>query len=112
MKKFRLSKDTTEHYTSLEELRTAWLLKPVIKKTKDQERLKKQQESFYNKHKCPACSKPMTYLHGNIMTCTNPQCKGIEIKREDNEGNTLISYLTPYDLLDTKGSDIATNILA
>ena len=40
MKKFRLSKGVTEHYTSLEEMGKAYGCKPVIKQTKDKEKLK------------------------------------------------------------------------
>ena len=46
MKEFRLSKGVTEHYTSLEELGKAYNCKPNIKRTKDEEKLKKQQEKF------------------------------------------------------------------
>ena len=36
MKNYRMSRNTTEHYTSLSGLREAFGLKPVIKKTKDE----------------------------------------------------------------------------
>ena len=39
MKEFRKDKNCTEHYTSLEELRKGFGLKPVIKRTKDAEKL-------------------------------------------------------------------------
>lgn len=110
MTNYRMSKDTTERYTNLKDLRTAWGMKPVIKKTKDTTKLSKQKESFGNKHKCKACGMPMTYIYGNIMACTNSECKGIEVKREDKEGNILTSYITSYDLLDDKGAEIANNI--
>ena len=55
MKNYRMSRNTTEHYTSLSGLREAFGLKPVIKKTKDEKRLSKQRESFLNKHKCKEC---------------------------------------------------------
>lgn len=110
MKNYRMSKGTTEHYTSLEDLRISFGLKPVTKKTRDDEKLKKQQESFVKKHRCKACGMPMTYMNGNVMTCQNPKCKGIEIKRLDKEGNEVTSYITSYDILDDKGAEIANNI--
>ena len=112
MRNYRMSKDTTERYSSLEDLRNAWGMTPVTKKTKDLTKLEKQKEAFVNKHKCKACGQPMTYIHGNIMACTNSDCKGIEIKREDKEGNILISYINSFDLLEDKGAEIANNIFS
>lgn len=92
MNNYRMSKGTTEHYTSLAALRRLGM-KPVIKKTRDSEKLAEQQKTFVNKHICKACGLPMTYIHGNIMACKNPKCKGIEVKREDKEGNEIVSTL-------------------
>lgn len=110
MKNYRLSKGTTEHYTSLEELRAAWGKEPYKKRTKDENKLKKQQETFCSRHLCSACHQPMTWIGGNMMTCTNEKCKGIPVERTDKEGNVKVSYLTSYDLLDDKGAEIAQNI--
>ena len=41
MSNYRMSKGTTEHFTSLEEMRTAWGMKPVTKKTSDKKKLKR-----------------------------------------------------------------------
>ncbi len=112
MGNYRMSKDTTERYTSFEDLRNAWDMTPVIKKTKDLTKLEKQKEAFVNKHKCKACGQPMTYIHGNIMACTNSDCKGIEIKRKDKEDNILVSYINSFDLLEDKGAEIANNIFS
>ena len=35
MKNYRLSSGTKEHYTSLADLREAWGMKPIVKKTSD-----------------------------------------------------------------------------
>jgi hypothetical protein len=110
MREYRMSKGTTEHYTDLASLRAAWGKEPVTKKTKDVVKLKKQQEDFMSKHRCKACGAPMTYTGGNIMTCLDPKCKGIEVKHEDKEGNVTVSYITSYDLLDDLGAEIANNI--
>ena len=112
MSNYRMSKGTTEHFTSLEEMRTAWGMKPVTKKTSDKKKLKEQQERFLSKHKCKACGAPMTYIHSNVMACKNPECKGIEIKREDKDGNEMVSYINSFCTLDDLGAEIASNIFS
>lgn len=112
MSNYRMSKGTTEHFTSLEGLRTAWGMKPVTKKTSDKKKLKDQKERFLNKHKCKACGIPMTYIHGNVMACTNSKCKGIEVKREDKDGNEIVSYVNSFCILDDIGAKIAQNIFS
>lgn len=110
MSNYRLSKGTTEHYTSLEELRAAWGKEPFVKRTKDPDKLVKQQENFLKHYRCKACGKPMTYIGGNMMTCTNEACKGIKVEREDKEGNKIVNYVTSYELLDERFADIANSI--
>lgn len=110
MRNYRLSKDTVEHYTSLQDLRVGFGMKPITRKTNDKNKLKKQQEDFCSKHKCRACGSPMTYMGGNIMTCQNPNCKGIPVKHVDTEGNETTTYFTSYYTLDKRGSEIAHNI--
>lgn len=112
MSGYRMPKGATEHYTSLEDLRVAWGMNPVTKKTSDQKKLKDQQKNFLNKHKCKACGMPMKYIHGNIMSCTNPECKGIEVKRQDKDGNEIISYINSFCTLDDTGAEIAQNIFS
>ena len=107
---FRLSKDTTAHFTSLDELREAWQLKPLNKKPNNEKKLKKVQEDFCSHHRCRACGKPMTWMGGSIMTCTNKKCKGIKREREDSEGNKYVEYLTSYDLLNNHFAQVAENI--
>lgn len=99
-------------YSSFEELAKAFNVKPVVKVTKDKEKLKAQQERFVSRHKCKACGEPMTYINGtSIMTCTNDKCKGIPYETTDADGNKKVNYLISYDLLDEVGSEIASNIL-
>lgn len=109
MNNYRLSRGVTAHYSSLEELREAYGLKPFVKRTNDANKLQKQQEVFCGKHKCKACGKPMVWTGGNVMTCQNPACKGIKVERETPEGK-IVSYVTSYDLLDDIGAEIAGNI--
>ena len=112
MREFRMGCGTREHYTSFEECAKAWGCKPVIKKTKDANKLASQQEKFCARHKCKACGQPMTYVGGNQMTCTNEKCKGIKVEREDKEGNKIVSYVVSYELLDELGAEIANNIFS
>ena len=104
--------NTTEHYSSFEEAAKAWGCRPVIRKNKSDDKLKEQQEKFCGKHKCKGCGQPMTWVGGNLMTCTNEKCKGIKVEKLDKEGNTIISYITSYDLLDDTGAKIAQNIFS
>lgn len=97
---------TTANYTSLQELREAYNLKPFVKRTKDENKLNAQREKFAGRHKCKACGKPMTLVAGNVMSCTNAECKGIEMQNADGSKY----YIASYDLLDEKGADIAMNI--
>ena len=110
MSTYRLSQGTTEHYTSLQDLRSAWGLKEITKKTNDEKKLSAQQERFCKRHKCPACGSPMEHITGNIMTCTNSKCLGVKNERIDKEGNIIIEYSTSYDLLDDIGAVIAETI--
>ena len=111
MKEFRLGNNTTAHYSSFEDMAVAWGVKPVSKVTKDMKKLQEQQEKFRGKHKCKACGEPMDFIQGtSAMACKNPKCKGIKQVRTDKEGNEIVTYLPSYDLLDSLGSEIASNI--
>lgn len=100
------------HYHSFGELAEALGLKPVHKVTKDKKKLEEQRERFVNRHKCKACGQPMVWVRGtNTMTCINPECKGIKVTRTNPEtGETTVSYITSYDVLDDLGATIAGNI--
>ena len=110
MKNFRMSKGVTEHYTSLEELRVAYGLKPITKQTKDEAKLIKQRETFCNHYKCKGCGSPMTYRGSSVMTCTNEKCRGIKHERKDADGNTIVTYSVSYELLDEHFSEVAENL--
>ena len=112
MKEFRMGRNTTEHYTSFQEAASAWGCRPIIKKTSDEKKLEKQQSDFCAKHICKSCKKPMSYIGGNYMACTNEGCNGIKVEREDKEGNKIISYVVSYELLDELGATIASNLFS
>lgn len=100
-------------YSSFQELAAAWNIKPVSKVTKDKEKLKSQQDKFVSKHICKGCGQPMTFNKGtNIMVCSNPECKGIKMTRENEDGTKSVYYLTSYSLLDELGEEIAENIFS
>ena len=109
----RIDQNGVEHFSSFEELASAWKLKPISKTTKNKEKLKAQQERFAVRHKCRACGEPMSWVAGtNIMTCMNPECKGMKITKENEDGTKSVNYLTSCDLLDELGSEIAENIFS
>lgn len=108
MNTYRLDSQSNAHYSSLEELRKAFGLKAIKKQTKDKKKLESQREKFCSHHKCRACGQPMTYIGGNIMVCSNPECKGIKLPKKGEEQR----YITSYDELDDKSAEIAMNIFA
>lgn len=113
MKDFKKLNGSVREYDSLEELGKAWKCKPAIKQTKDKAKLKEQRERFCEKYKCKGCGKPMSYIEGGIMVCTNEECKGIKNERKDKEGNPIVTYSTSYLFLrDKKSKTIAENIFA
>ena len=112
MKTHRLSKGVIAEYTSFEEMGNALGSKPRRKKDNDNERLESQKKKFFNKHMCPACKKPMTWVGGNIMACTNPDCNGLKHEQVINAetGETKVWYTPTYDLLDETGVLIAEKL--
>ena len=108
MKNYRPRNNTTTAYTSLSEACAA--LGSKQKDKNPEESLQQKIEKFQKKHRCRACGKPLTYLGGNVMTCTNDKCKGIKIETEDLDGNKHINYVTSYELLDDVGKSIAEKL--
>lgn len=115
MKSYRLSKGTTARYTSFEEMALALGRKPITRQEKDADKLEKERESFCKKTKsiCSACKKPMTYIGGNQMVCTNLDCKGIKHERTDATTKEVRVWYTPsYQLLSKRDSRRANNIFS
>ena len=114
MKDFRLGCNTTSHCSSFEELRSLFGLKDINYTTKDEDKLKNQQENFCKRDKkrtCSACGQPMTLVKGtSVMVCTNPKCNGIKNVSKDSEGNEIVNYRPSFCLLDGKAIDVANNI--
>ena len=110
MREFRKSKDCTEHYTSFEELRKGFGLKPIKRKTDDAEKLKAQQEKFLGT--CRVCKHGLVLVKGtNILTCQNPDCKGMKITSNNEEDDSeKVWYVPVTRMLDGKGMEIAENL--
>ena len=111
MKEFRKAKGVTEHYTSLEDLRKGFGLKPIKKKTNDLDKLKAQQEKFVGT--CRVCKKPLTWIEGtNICTCKNPECKGIKMTGENEDGTERVWFIPVTRILNEKGMEIAEKLFS
>lgn len=109
MREFRKSKDCTERYTSLEELRKAYGLKPVKKRTDDEEKLKIQREKFLGT--CRVCGKPLSWINDtSVCACKNPECKGFKMTSTTEEGEEKVWYIPVTRMLDSQGMQIAQNL--
>lgn len=106
MKDFKKIKGNTSTFNSFEELGKAFGCKPIIKQTKDKEKLKQQRESFCKRNRCKVCGEPMAYIGEGMMACVNAKCSGIETKDENFES----MYSATYKYLDEKSTEIAENI--
>ena len=104
MREFRKSKDCTEHYTSLEELRTNFGLAPNSRKTKDANKLKAQREKFLGT--CPICQSANKFVSPQYVVCSNVDCKGKNIAAKGEEPRYVLSMRE----LDAKGIEIAENL--
>ena len=97
-----------EHYSSFSELAASMGLPQPGKKNK--KKIEYLQDKFNKKHKCKTCGQPLAYMGGNIVTCTNPKCKGIKTVKKLDDGTEMTIYLTSYELLDEVGTNIASRI--
>jgi hypothetical protein len=114
MKKNTSGCKATEHYSSFDELRPLFGLNQLNWVTKDEDKLKNQQENFYKRDKkrtCSVCEQPMTLVKGtSVMICVNPKCNGIKNVSKDSEGNEIVNHRPSFCLLDGKAIDVANNI--
>ena len=108
MKEFRKGKNCTEHYTSFDELRQAFGLKPVVKRTNDIEKLTAQREKFLGT--CPYCKEKLSYVGGNVIVCKNEKCNGKKVEKENEDGTKSIMYYPYIKLLNNQGAEIASNL--
>lgn len=110
MKEFRKGKGCTEHYTSLAELREAFGLKKLTKRTKDKKKLESQKDKILGV--CPYCKTKLNYNGGNVLTCANDKCKGRKVETVLSDGTIDVKYYPYYKLLNDKGSMIAQNLFS
>ena len=110
MREFRKAKGVTEHYTSLEALRTGWGLAPVGKKRpKDENILQQKREKFLGT--CRVCKKPLSLIEGcNVLTCKNPECKGVKMTSQNEDGTEKVWYVPVSRVLDEVGFEISMNL--
>lgn len=106
---YRLGKTDKARYGSFEELREAYGLKPVSRRTNDADKLKVQQEKFLGTCKC--CKQPMALVkNSNVLVCSNESCRGFKHTAVNEDGTTREWY-TPYSrILDEKGLSISMNL--
>lgn len=94
-------------YKSFQELANSMNIKS---RKKDDNKLHSSREKFLSHHKCKACGEPLTYMGGNLMSCTNEKCKGIKFTKEDSEGKKIVWYEPSFDLLEEKYAEIAARL--
>lgn len=109
MRAFRKDRNCTEHYTSFEAAAKSFGCKPVIRRTKDENKLAAQREKFLGTCKC--CGQPMHLVSGtNVLCCNNENCKGIKMTGTNEDGSERIWYIPVSRTLDDKGFEIGLNL--
>ena len=92
---------------AFQQIRKEFGLNELIRRTSNEEKLKKQQQKFNSKYMCRSCGSQMTWVEGtNVLVCPNHDCKGRVrvIKTREKDGSekeiTLSSVvnvlLTPH----------------
>lgn len=95
-------------YTSFQDLAAA-TGRPVKRRTKDMDKLQAQREHFAGK--CKVCGHILTYHNGtNVLTCTNPECKGIKKTGLNDDGSEKVWYVPVIRTVDTTGMEIAARL--
>lgn len=107
-----MSKNSGRKSVSLDDLRKMYGLKPIIRQTKNKEKLKAQRNAFNKKHICSACGSELILIEEtNVMCCKNPDCKGIKYQTMNKEtGELEDQYKVSCHMLDRTGATIANNI--
>lgn len=98
-------------YYSFQELAKDFGCKPVKRRTNDMDKLKSQQEKFAGR--CKVCGNVLTYHQGtNVLTCTNPECKGIKMTSKNDDGTERTWFIPVTRMVDETGMEIAINLFA
>lgn len=69
-------------------------LPPVSKVVKNENKRKEMEQKFVKYNTCKSCGKPLSYIGGNIATCTNPECtkKGFRLLDEKTKNFAQLLY--------------------
>ena len=110
MREFRNGKNCTEHYSSLEELRVGWGLKPIEKKRPNDEKvLQEKREKFLGT--CKVCKQTLSMIKStNVLACKNPECRGIKMTSTNEDGSERTWYIPVTRMIDNRGMQIAENL--
>lgn len=101
----------TKTYYSFQELAKDFGCKPVKKRTSDMDKLTAQREKFVGR--CKVCNSLLTYHTGtNVLTCTNPECKGIKMTSKNEDGTERTWFIPVTRMVDETGMEIAINLFA
>lgn len=108
MREFRLGKDDTAHYSSLEEMREA-LGSKVKQKSISKDELEKRRNNFVKTCRC--CDQPLTYISGtNTLACKNPNCKGMKHTSKNSDGTEKVWFTPVTRILNEKGLRMAMSL--
>lgn len=97
-----MKNEGNKNYSSFEELASDFVTFEKNNRTKNVDKLKKQQEKFLGR--CKSCGQLLSWIRGtNIVACQNAQCKGIKSKNSND-------MVPVFRVLDEKGLVIAQNL--
>lgn len=89
-------------------------MKPVTRRTNDQQKLETQREKFEGV--CPYCKQRAKFIVGtNVVVCANPKCKGKKtaIKGDPETGLTETAIYHPFmRILSDNGALIGNTIFS
>ena len=99
-----MSKEKT--YYSFDEIAVEEFgMKPMRYQTNDKQKLEAQREKFVGV--CPYCKQPASFVaNTNVLTCTNPQCKGKKVTFEDG----TVTYIPYNKLLSSHSMEIGVHL--
>lgn len=93
MKILRKEKNGIRYHSFDEVAQNLYGLKPYQNVVHNPEKKKSFIEKFESNHMCKKCKKPMTYLGGNIMACTNPNCGSREYILLDDKSKSFANFI-------------------
>lgn len=70
----RIEKNGPRYFSFDEVAKEVFGLSPVEKTVRNESKKKEYQDKFTKSHMCKTCKRPLVYMGGNVMCCTNPEC--------------------------------------